>query len=126
MIGSIIGGIICIMGGLLLCLVKGAESQRLIVSISQGAGVYCIGKGIYTIFQGRQLCRIKNLAERDNKVVSKFIEVVQENTKIGAIVERIYERYHIASLVRYDQEGKSQGLPESDGGQGGIAQRVIH
>ncbi len=117
MIGSIIGGIICIIAGLLLCLVKGAGSQSLIVSISLGIGVYCIGNGVYSIFQGVQLHRIKNKAERDNKIFSKFIEVTHENAKIAVVVDRIYQRYYIANLGRYDQEVRLKGLPESDGEQ---------
>ena len=60
----------------------------------------CIGKGVYIIFQGVQLRKIKNLVERDNKVFSKFIEVIQENAKIDGIVDRIYQRYLITSSVR--------------------------
>ena len=100
MIGSIIGGIICIIAGLWLFSVKADGSQSLLVPISRGIGIYCIGKGIYIIFQGVQLRGIKNLVERDNKVWSRFVEVIQENSKIGVIVERIYQRYHIASLGR--------------------------
>ncbi|MDH4268624.1 MAG: hypothetical protein OEW45_23645 [Deltaproteobacteria bacterium] len=100
MIGSIIGGIICIIGGLCLFLIKAAGSESLLVPISPGIGIYCIGKGIYIIFQGVQLRGIKNLVERDNKVWSRFVEAIQENSKIGVIVERIYQRYHIAGLGR--------------------------
>lgn len=91
MIGSIIGGMFCIIAGFWLFSVKEDGSPSLLVPISNGIGFYCIGKGVYIIFQGVQLFRIKNLVERDIKVFSKFIEVIQENAKIDGIVERIYQ-----------------------------------
>jgi hypothetical protein len=91
MIGSIIGGMFCIIAGLWLFSVKEDGSPSWLVPISKGIGFYCIGKGVYIIFQGVQLFRIKNLVERDIKVFSNFIEVIQENAKIDGIVERIYQ-----------------------------------
>ena len=98
MIGSIIGGIICIIGGLCIFLIQAAGSENLVIPISRGIGIYCLGKGLYIIFQGVELRRIRNLVERDNKVWPRFIEVIQENSKIEAMVERMYQRYYITNL----------------------------
>jgi hypothetical protein len=46
---AIIGGVVCIFGGLSLVGLKAAGANSMIESIANGMGYYFIGKGIYMI-----------------------------------------------------------------------------
>ncbi len=105
MIASIFSGIICMIGGLLLLTIREAGSQNLLGVIANGIGIYCIGKGLYVIFQGMELNEIKKIVrkDKDREIWDKFnehVERIQESEKIGSIVERIYQRYCITASVR--------------------------
>jgi hypothetical protein len=63
MIGGIIGGIVCICGGIYLASIKAAAVNSIIESLANGIGWYCMGKGICLISQAIQLSRIGNLLE---------------------------------------------------------------
>ena len=72
MIGSIIGGVICIIGGIWLFSIKAQAAQNIFEAIANGTGIYCIGKGIYVISQGVQLHDIKPDLEKmeDKKILA--------------------------------------------------------
>lgn len=115
MIASIFSGIICMIGGLLLLSIKEAGSQSLLGVIANGIGIYCIGKGIYVIFQGMESNEIKKIVrgDRDKEIWGKLderLENLQRNEKIGSIVERIYQRYCIADSVRGMKEKSIEEL----------------
>lgn len=61
MIGSIIGGVICIIGGLWLFTVRAVGAQSMMQALANGIGVYCIGKGVYIISQAVQLNGIRSV-----------------------------------------------------------------
>ncbi len=46
---AIIGGVVCIFGGLSLVGLKAAGANSMIESIANGMGYYFIGKGVYMI-----------------------------------------------------------------------------
>ncbi len=112
MVGSIISGIFCIIGGLWLLAIKEAGSESLLGVIANGIGIYCIGKGLYVIVQGVQLSGIKKMIrrDRDKEIWDKFLERIQESEKIGSIVERIYQKYCIAESVRDFKKGSIEEL----------------
>ena len=112
MIGSIFSGILCIIGGLWLLAIKEAGSQSLLGVIANGIGIYCLGKGSYVIFQGMELNEIKKIVrrDRDKEIWEKFTGRMQENEKIGSIVERIYQKYCIADSVRGLKKGGIEEL----------------